>query len=292
MSSNWWNRGLLVSHLALGDRGFSFGHRVMTTMLAEGGLVYDLDRHIERLLDHAERAGLPIDFDTPQLRAEILAAVAMNSGHAVACRVYITAGEGSLKQPIQKVERWIHTEVLSHDRLQPSSQKLDLLTDNQWKKGDQIKTGLYGSQMAALHKSIAKGKSDILWCNGDQEITECTTANIFLIGREGDLVEIATPASASGILCGITRRRIAELLNTAKIPVTERIIYREEIPRFDEAFVTSSLAGVVPVAEIGSHKLHSERPTSVVHHVLRLWNAWKKTQGMSESEVSAPRLNS
>ena len=123
----------------------------------------------------------------------------------------------------------------------------------------------------------------MLWVNGDNEITEATWSNIFLIGRTGDLVEIATPPASSGILEGITRQRVIELLEKAKIPVTVRIITEDEIPRFDEAFLTSSIRGVVPLNQIGSHRLHTLRPNAVFHHIARLYQTWLSTQLSSNS---------
>jgi branched-subunit amino acid aminotransferase/4-amino-4-deoxychorismate lyase len=133
-----------------------------------------------------------------------------------------------------------------------------------------------------LNQAKKGGFDDVLWVNGDGEVAEATWANIFLIGRTGDLVEIATPALASGLLAGIVRRRIAELLNTAKIPVTERVVTIDELPRFDEAFVTSSIRGLVPVLQIDRHRLQTLRPNAVFHHIARLYQTWLSTQNSND----------
>jgi len=275
--STWWNRGAQVPDLALRDRGFLFGLRVMTTLLIEDGVAYDCDRHLDRLLHHADKLGLPSAMSKRDLQIELEAALLASDRGKFVCRLFLTAGLGALKEDLSSLHCWINVEPAASLQTVGSS-RLALVTDSSWKRGEHIKTGFYHERMRDLHKAIKAGRSDVLWCNADQEIAECTTANIFLIGRDGDLVEIATPAVQSGILLGVTRRRMIDLLQAAQIPVTERIIYRDEIPRFDEAFTTSSLAGVVAIDEIGSHRLHSSRPTAVVGHILRLWNAWKLSQ--------------
>lgn len=276
MNSVWMNRGSLIASEALDDRGFRFGHRVMTTMMIIDGFIIDFDRHMQRLEAHAEVAGLSAGFRSDIIKFEIEGILQAKPMSRVACRIYLTPGRGGLRAPIQDVEKWIHVE-----EYQPSSDnaalKLQMISASQWSRGARIKTGIYGELMPTVMRAHSQGFDDVLWCNSEQEIAECTTANIFLIGREGDLVEIATPPESSGLLAGVTRRRIMELLNAAKIPVTERIIYKDELARFDEAFVTSSLAGLVPVQEINGHKLHSARPKAVFGHIQRLWTSWLGT---------------
>src|SRR5262249_21009493 len=104
-------------------------------------------------------------------------------------------------------------------------------------RGATPKTGNYQRSLLALQKAKQEGFDDVLWSNGDGELTEATTSNIFLIGRHGDEVEIATPSLHSGLLKGITRSNIIRLLEEGQIPVEEKIIYTDEIARFDEAFL-------------------------------------------------------
>lgn len=275
MTSQWLNRGSIVAQSALDDRGFRFGWRVMTTMLALNKSIIDFDWHMERFASHAEAMGLAKDFRTDVIRFE-LESLLQQSKRAV-CRVYLTAHTGNLKSPISTVERWVHVEEL----VEPAathSLKLQPVVEVGWARGAKIKTGLYSHALPALPRAQSQGFDDVLWCNSDHEIAETTTANIFLIGRDGDLVEIATPPESSGVLAGVTKRRMIQLLTSAKIPVTERVIYKDEIPRFDEAFVTSSLAGPAAVSMIGNHKLQTDRANSVFGHLQRLWATWLSTQ--------------
>ena len=77
-----------------------------------------------------------------------------------------------------------------------------------------------------------------------------------------------------------------ELLHSAKIPVTERLISQDEIPGFDEGFLTSSLRGLIPVTQIGKHRLHTLRGQAVFHHVARLYKTWLSL-GLANEGVDA-----
>jgi branched-subunit amino acid aminotransferase/4-amino-4-deoxychorismate lyase len=284
MTSVWMNRGVSINPAALGDRGFSTGLRVMTTLKIISGIAIDLGRHYERLIEHGELSGLiqgdglfkiqHIEFDIQAALAELTAqGVDCFKSHII-CRIFITAGAGEFfASPVARGERWVQLEVIPA-ATDASPLKIDCRIDGGRRRGAHIKTGLYLDCWSALQKARLQGFDDVLWCNGDQEICELSTSNIFLIGREGDLVEIATPPASCGILMGVTRRRISELLLASKIPVTERIIQKDEIPRFDEAFTASSIRGLRPIERIGTHRLHTMRPNAVFHHISRLWNSW------------------
>jgi len=129
-----------------------------------------------------------------------------------------------------------------------------------------------------MKQARENGYDDVLWYNSSEEITEASTANIFVIGREGDLVEIATPSTHCGILEGITRATIITLLTNAQIKVTERVIDRDELARFDEAFICSTIRGLIPVKKIDNHTLHTKRKNSVFNHIERLYLTWVESQ--------------
>ncbi|MCX6117380.1 MAG: aminotransferase class IV [Proteobacteria bacterium] len=276
MKSIWTCDGVFCKNAEIdgifSDRGFIYGHRVMTTALVQNNKVIDLERHLSRLEDMAQSYGLGTGFRRDVISFELDGILSAYPQGRAACRIYLTAGEGRLNDPIQNVRKWIQIEPLS--KLSQSDIKLKTVMDSHWRRGPHIKTGLYQEQLIGQMKAKSSGFDDVLWCNSDQEFCETTTANIFLLGREGDLVEIATPPVGSGLLLGVTRQRIMELLNAAKIPVTERIIYKDELARFDEGFVTSSLSGLRPISQIDNHKLHSNRHQSVFTHIKRLYDAW------------------
>ena len=116
------------------------------------------------------------------------------------------------------------------------------------------------------------GFDDILWINSENEVTEASTANIFFIGREGDDVFVHTPPETSGLLKGITRKTIIELLRANQVEVSEEILLRDELARFDEAFVCSTVRGLVPIQAIDQHRLYTLREMAVFRYIQKLFN--------------------
>lgn len=264
--------------------GFFHGCRAMTTMLAKGARVVDLDRHIDRLASHASQILLEKPPSSDVMKFEIDSALAMLGPPLMTkIRIMLFADQGG------RINRIIELEGLDIDEAtsdgKPEGLKLSSHWDKAWARGSHVKTGYLGERQVAIQRAIASGYDDVLWINTDGEIAEATWANIFLIGRTGDLVEIATPPATSGILKGIVRQRITELLTAAKIPVTERVITLDELPRFDEAFVTSSIKGLVPVTQIDKHRLQTLRPNAVFNHISRLYQTWLSTTYSSDYRV-------
>jgi branched-subunit amino acid aminotransferase/4-amino-4-deoxychorismate lyase len=274
----------------ISESGFFSGSRVMTTILAEGACLVDFERHLERLNLQAEAMVLNclprhivMEFEIGSLLQRL------NNPKRARVRVLL------FKDKMQQTRRLVTAEVLDEGEsqsLQRDGVKLDTVLDRAWPRGSHIKTGIVGARAAGLERAKGLGFNDVLWLNSDGELAEATWSNVFLIGRTGDLVEIATPPESSGILAGVTRQRITDLLMSAKIPVTERVISEEEIPRFDEAFLTSSIRGIIPVTQIGRHRLQTLRPQAVFHHVLRLYNTWLSLEKINNSRPLDPAVRS
>ena len=264
-----------------GESGFFDGARVMTTLQARKTWLVDFDRHMRRLMEHAARMGMTATPSVELIKFEIDCLIqTLRTTDISRVRVILFRDKTGGQHRIVTAAPEIHNS----SEASKNGLKLKAIINKAWPRGSLIKTGQLAAHASELIAAKVAGFDDVLWINGDGEITETTWANIFLIGRTGDLVEIATPPESSGILSGITRARISELLYNAKIPVTERVITEEEIPRFDEAFVTSSVRGLVPVAAIGGHRLHTMRGQAVFHHIARLYGTWLSLGGSNDNK--------
>ncbi len=71
-------------------------------------------------------------------------------------------------------------------------------------------------------------------------------SNVFFVTHG----ELFTPPVESGILPGITREAVLELATGSKIRATEADIREEDLPRFDEAFLTNSVLEIMPLVAV------------------------------------------
>lgn len=105
--------------------------------------------------------------------------------------------------------------------------------------------GLYMIATANKHSAEAKGYQDAIMVDYRGLVCEATGANVFFI-KDG---EIHTP-EPDCFLDGITRRTVMQLARDKGYKVIERKIKPEELPEFEQAFLTGTAAEVTPIQHI------------------------------------------
>lgn len=259
------------------DRGFLYGQAVFETLVAFDGKAIEMPEHFERLRRSADMVGLTVPWGDKELSFELEALLEQTPFPKANIRLMVTGGDGfglanaatSPRRVVMITAAKIEDEALFARGLKLKRKALPYTIRNSL-----AKVSDYSLAARALMEAKAGGFDEILWSNSEQEITEAATANIFFLERTGDHVSFVTPAINSGILAGITRKRLLTLMTQAGIPAQERIVFVEELPRFDEAFVCSTVRGLIPVASVDQHRFHTTRPQSTYAHIARLYESW------------------
>ncbi len=98
------------------------------------------------------------------------------------------------------------------------------------------------------------GGDAVLYHDGTH-VKESDRSNFFFIDAAGCLV---TPETE--VLPGITRKKVIELAKEKGMEVVERRVALTEIYQAEEAFITSSIKGVLPVTTIDDQVIGSGKP--------------------------------
>lgn len=98
------------------------------------------------------------------------------------------------------------------------------------------------------------GGDAVLYHDGNH-VKESDRSNFFIIDDAGRLV---TPESE--VLPGITRKKVIQVAKEKGMEVMERTVTLAEIYQAKEAFITSSIKGVLPVAKIDDQVIGSGKP--------------------------------
>lgn len=264
------------------DRGFLFADQVFEVFVSFRNIILNTDLHLQRLRDSAEIHEIPIPWSNEELKFELQHLAEELNLPKINLRLVVTRGLGlGLQIPDeQKPNKIIYAlpAKIEDTRIYRSGISLKRKRLPFVERGAQPKTGNYLHSITAIREARNAGFDEVLWSNAEGEITEAATANIFLIGRTGDRVAICTPSSNSGILEGITRANIIRLLTNAGINVTSETIFIDQLAKFDEAFLCSTVRGLVPVNRIDRHALHTCRPNSIFAKIESLYLTWVQTQ--------------
>jgi branched-chain amino acid aminotransferase len=243
-------------HLSAFDRGFQLGDGVFETLRARGGRPTELEEHLARLRRSAEGLDFPIDDEleehveagvTALLEAEGLDGPAGDASIRITVTRGTITGRGLLPleethatvviqawpvppTPTDHLERGLHL-VASSVRRDPESPLAALKTTS---RADYVYARL---------EARRAGADDALFLTIDGHLSEATSANIFLV-RGG---ELATPGLDAAILPGTTRSWILGWAREAGLAVHEGPLQPSDLAAADEAFVCSSVAGILPV---------------------------------------------
>ncbi|MBI3752186.1 MAG: aminotransferase class IV [Chloroflexi bacterium] len=257
-------------HLSVFDRGFQLGDGVFETLRARGGHVTELDEHLARLHHSAAGLGIPLAADADAvIRAGIAGILRANGldGPSADASVRITVSRGPFRgrgllpvgepvrpsmaiqtwpvmpPPADHLERGLHL-IASRLRRDPESPIAALKTTS---RADYVY-----ARLEARHA----GADDALFLTLDGHLSEATSANLFLV-RDG---ELATPALACAILPGTTRSWLLGWASTVGLRPAEGWLTTRDLLDADEAFLCSSVAGVLPVTRFEGEAIGEGTP--------------------------------
>ena len=230
------------------DHGFVVGDGVFETVLLDAGRAFALDRHIDRLARSAAGLGLePPDLAEVRMAVgRVVTASAIGRGRI---RITLTAGRGPLGSARLAGAPTLVVAVAPDADTHRSSSVVVV----PWRRNERgalagLKTTSYGENVLALAYALDRGGDEAIFANTVDNLCEGTGSNIFLV-REGHLV---TPPLSSGCLAGITRALVLEIVGASE----EDVDIAELVPTVvEEAFLTSSLRGVQPIASIDGKEL-------------------------------------
>jgi len=241
-------------HLSAFDRGFQLGDGVFETLRARSGRVTELDQHLARLRRSADGLSIQLGSDAEQrLETGIRELIAAEGHEDVAIRITVSRGpfmgRGLLPpdedaRPSMVIQAWPavpppagHLEHGLH--LVPSAVRRD--------PGSPLaalKTTSRAEYVFARLEARSAGADDALFLTIDGHLSEGTTANIFLVRGDG---ELATPSLDCAILPGTTRDWLLAWAGRVGLQPVEARLTPADLGAAAEAFLSSSIAGILPV---------------------------------------------
>jgi branched-subunit amino acid aminotransferase/4-amino-4-deoxychorismate lyase len=114
-----------------------------------------------------------------------------------------------------------------------------------------VKATSYAANMAAVAEAERRGADDALFLGEGETVLELSTSNVWW----RDAGVLSTPATATGVLPGVTRRAIADLARDAGYRVREGAFTLPMLLRAEEAFATSAVREIVPVVSVDGREL-------------------------------------
>jgi branched-chain amino acid aminotransferase len=255
-----WIDGELVAadarHLSAFDRGFQLGDGVFETLRARAGRPTELAEHVARLRRSAEGLDIPLDDALDDALADGIAALLAADGldgPESDASIRITVSRGQMTgRGLLPLERPSPTVVIQAWPVPPPpadhlERGLHLAVSSVRRDPENplaaLKTTSRADYVFARLEARRAGADDALFLTTDGHLSEATSANIFLVRG----TELATPALACAILPGTTRTWLLRWAGEVGLTAVEGWLTTPDLASADEAFLCSSVAGVLPV---------------------------------------------
>ncbi len=260
-------------HLSAFDRGFQLGDGVFETLRARGGRPTELDEHLERLRRSA--SGLDIGL-APDTEARIAAGIAPLldaeglGGPDSDASIRITVSRGSVAaRGLLPLEHVAPTAVIQVWPVPPPPEDhlrrgLHLVASSVRRDPSNplaaLKTTSRADYVFARLEARRAGADDALFLTTDGHLSEATSANVFVVRRDVGPLELATPALECAILPGTTRTWLLGWAGRSGLSPVEGWLTPEDLAGADEAFLCSSVAGVLPLTRYDGAAIGSGTP--------------------------------
>ena len=242
------------------DSGFMLGDGVWEGLRVHRGKAAFLDRHLDRLFEGAKAIAMDVGLTRDELTKRLydtLDANGMSDG--VHVRLMVTRGVRSTPYQDPRVVVSGATIVIIPEYKEPDpaiyERGLKLFTVHV-RRGDpavqdqKINSHSKLNCILASIQATQAGADEALMLDPHGFVATCNSTHFFIV-RKGEVW------TSSGKYClgGITRGVTLEIAREAGIPAIEKDFSLTDVYGADEAFVTGTFAGIVPVRAIDGREL-------------------------------------
>ena len=244
------------------DSGFILGDGIWEGLRVVGGHPVFLDAHLDRLYEGAKAILLDIGMDRAALTAAIYDTLKANDMHD-GVHIRLMVSRGLKRTPYQDPRVCIGpaTVVIIPEHKNPLPETLQkglrLFTVHVRRGYPDVQDPKLNSHsklncITACIQAAQAGADEALMLDPHSFVATCNSTHFF-IGRRGEVW------TSSGDYClgGITRSHVLQLCRDNGIPAREKNFSLTEVYSADEAFVTGTFAGLVPVTEVDGRVLGS-----------------------------------
>lgn len=230
---------------SLDEASLLFGGGTYTVFRVFPGLrALRLGRHFERLRSSAKLLGIPFLHEDEYLRAVVRRCVELSGMDTPRLKLILSGREP------EKV--FVALEPFDHNGACLYEQDVRVGLAQYQRSMPQAKDSCFVKTRGEM-MSAQPDVYEILLYAPDGAILEGLSSNFYAI------LSGVLRTAKEGVLEGVARSMLIKIAPDI-LPVQFEPLYLEELPLLDEAFLTSSSRGVVPVIQIGDQRIGSGKP--------------------------------
>ena len=264
------------------DHGFLYGDGIYETMRAYDGVVFMLEKHLERLGRSASLTKLDIP-EAGFIKNAVCRTLEANRLSDAYIRVTVSRGKGPIGLDPALCKETTFVVIAEHFKEYPEHLYRDgvklVIAKTRRNLVEAINPRI--KSLNFLNNIFAKMEAkegeayEAIMLNAEGLIAEGTVSNIFFVKDN----VLCTPAAEVGVLEGITREIVINLAKKHVIRVSEGKYYPVDIFNASEVFFTNTTSEIMPVSQVellafkvgeitkSLHALYKEKVSSYVRAV-------------------------
>jgi D-alanine transaminase len=248
------------------DRGYQFSDGVYEVCEVRGGCIIDERRHMARLA--RSLAELRIGMPMPAAAFAIVMRECVRRNRVRDGIIYLQVTRGVARRdhafpPVGTRPSVVVTarsiDPVGNERIAAEGVAIVTVPDNRWERVD-IKSISLLPNVLAKQAARERGAREAWFVDREGRVTEGSSSNAWIVTKGGTVV---TRPADQGILRGITRSVLIEVLRAQGLKLEERPFTVEEAHGAREAFLTSASQIVLPVVRIDDRPIGNGAPGSV-----------------------------
>ena len=258
------------------DSGFLLGDGVWEGLRLHKSKLLFIDEHLDRIFASAAGISLKIPLSKQDIIFEIKKVLSKNSmTDDVHIRLIISRGDKitPYQNPNANIGPINFVIIPEYKKTNPDTYqkgitigRVDII-----RPSDNILSTHYNtlSKLNCILASIEANKlgyDEGIMKDPDANISTCNSTNLFFIKDKA-----VYTSRGDYCLNGITREKVIQICKKNQIPCFQKNFKFQEIENCDEAFVTGTFAGVIPVSKLENRELKSTLNNSLVYKINKLY---------------------
>ncbi len=251
------------------DSGYLLGDGVWEGIRYHNGKFIFLEQHLERLFWGASQIDMDIGKTIDEVTSILYDTVKENKMETgVHVRLIVSRGIKSTpyQDPSFTVSEPTIVVIPEYKQPSPDTQKngiklvsVDIIRGSSKIQDHRINSLSKFNCIQACIDAHRKGGDEGLMLDPHGYVSTCNSTHFFMV-KDGSVL------TSTGDFClhGVTRQNIIDICKTNSIPIYEKNFTLSDVYSSDEAFVTGTFGGVVPVYEIDGHELKVLGDNSIV----------------------------
>eukprot|EP01035_Chromulina_nebulosa_P038504 gene38504-52017_t len=248
------------------DRGYQFADGIYEVCEIVGGKMVDFPRHMARMQRSLRELRIREAMPLASLKVVMQEVIRRNRISYGIVYLQISRGvahrDHGFPSPEVKPSLVITAKSLNFAKNQAQAErgvKVITTAENRWPRVD-IKTVGLLPNVLARQEARDKGAYEAWYVDAAGYVTEGASCNAWIITKDGKVV---TRSAERGILSGITRAVLIDVLASLQLKLEERNFTPDEAGQAAEAFVSSASQIVMPVVSIDGKAIGDGKPGAI-----------------------------